>query len=147
MYIQYKTLFSEFITNTLWSSNFGKKKVIQIRFLFLLLKIHLPLLQLLIQGGKCLLYHQIWGRFAKKLRSSFGVTYRKLCDVGLKWRALKAKQDCLFWSSEKLRKGYSKINNIFKSYLQKWIISHPRVIHSPIEKDYIKVKSYGRNRG
>ena len=37
--------------------------------------------------------------FDTKLCSSFGVTYWKVCDVGMKRRALKAKQNCSFWSS------------------------------------------------
>ena len=48
-------------------------------------------------------------RFATKLRTSFGVSYRKISDVGMKQRALKPKQDCLFWSSAKRRKVYKKI--------------------------------------
>ena len=35
--------------------------------------------------------------FATKLHSSFGVTYQKICDVVMKRRALKSKNDCSFW--------------------------------------------------
>ena len=42
--------------------------------------------------------------FSKKLRSSFGVTYLNIRDVGMKQRVLKAKQDCLLWSYAKSRK-------------------------------------------
>ena len=43
--------------------------------------------------------------------------------------------------------NFSNINDIFKSALQKWILSHPRVIQSPITNYYIKLKLYGKNRG
>ena len=58
----------------------------------------------------------------------------------MKRRALKAKQDFSFWLSAKSRKYCSKINNSVKSALQKWIISHPHVIKSTIEYNYITVK-------
>ena len=58
----------------------------------------------------------------------------------MKPRALKAKDDFSFWSSAKLCKEFSKINDTFKSELQKWIISHPHVIPYPIANDYITVK-------
>ena len=44
--------------------------------------------------------------FTTKLCSSFGITHRKNSDVGMKKRALKAKQDCSFWSCGKIRKGF-----------------------------------------
>ena len=78
--------------------------------------------------------------FPTNLSSSFGDTYRKKCDVGMKWRALKSKKDYSFRLSGKRRKGFSNINNSVKSYLQKWIIYHPNLIQSPIENDYITVK-------
>ena len=53
--------------------------------------------------------------FATKLSSSFGVYYRNVFDVGMKWRALKSKDDCSFWLSVKLFKGFSKINDSSKS--------------------------------
>ena len=52
---------------------------------------------------------------------------------------MNAKQDCLFWSSVNRRKGFSKVVDSVKYDLQKWIISHPRVIQYPIAKDYITV--------
>ena len=55
-------------------------------------------------------------------------------------RALKAKDYCLFWSSSKCCKGFSKINDNVNSLVQKWIIFHPRVIPSPIENYYITGK-------
>ena len=58
----------------------------------------------------------------------------------MKWRALKAKYDCSFWSSEKLRKRFSKINDNIKDSLQKCILSNPHVIKSSISNDYITVK-------
>ena len=58
----------------------------------------------------------------------------------MKQRALKAKGDCSFWSSTKRRKEFSKINDGVKYSFQKWIIYHPHVIKSPIEKSYIAVK-------
>ena len=48
----------------------------------------------------------------------------------MKWQALKAKVYLRIF----------KINDSFKSSLQKWIISHPYVIQYPIENDYITVK-------
>ena len=45
---------------------------------------------------------------AKRLGSSFGVTYRKVRDVWMKRRSLKAKNDYSFWSSAKHRKGLKK---------------------------------------
>ena len=63
----------------------------------------------------------------------FGVTYQNICNVGMKRRALKAKDDCSFCSSEKCSKGFSKLNGSVKSSLQKFIIYHPHVIQSPIE--------------
>ena len=77
----------------------------------------------------------------------FGITYQKIRDVGIKWRALKAKQDCSFWSSAKPRKGFSKINYSVKYSLQRWIISHPHVIQSHISNDCITVKFDGENGG
>ena len=61
-------------------------------------------------------------------------------DVGMKRRTLKTKDDCSFWSYEKRRKGFSIINYIVKSSLQKWITSHTHEIKYPIEKYYITVK-------
>ena len=61
--------------------------------------------------------------------------------------ALKAKQDCSFWSSEKCRKGFSKINYSVKFALQKWIIYHPHVIQYTIANDYIKVRFYDGHVG
>ena len=65
----------------------------------------------------------------------------------MKWRVLKSKQDCAFWSSEKYCGGFTNINDSVESDLQKWILSHPRVIQSPITNYYIKLKLYGKNRG
>ena len=53
----------------------------------------------------------------------------------MKLQALKAKQDFSFWSSAKHRKIFSKIDDSVKYYLQKWVISHPRVIQFPIAND------------
>ena len=50
----------------------------------------------------------------------------------MKLQALKAEQYCLFGSSTKYRKGFSKINDGVKSYLQNYIIYHPRFIQSLI---------------
>ena len=50
-----------------------------------------------------------------------------------------------FWSSEKRRKGFLKINDSVKYSLQRWKIYHPCVIQSPIENDYIKIKLDGGN--
>ena len=58
----------------------------------------------------------------------------------MKRQALKSNQDCSFWSSAKLCKEFTKINDGVKSSLQKWIISHLNVIQSNIENYYIKVK-------
>ena len=58
----------------------------------------------------------------------------------MKWRALKAKYYCSFWSSAKFRKGFSKINDTVKDEFQEWIIPHPHVITYPIVNDYITVK-------
>ena len=77
--------------------------------------------------------------FSKILYSLFGVTYRKIGGVGIKWWALKAKFDCSFWSSTKRCKGFKKINDSVKSSLQKWIIYHPQIIQPPIANDYITV--------
>ena len=60
----------------------------------------------------------------------------------MKWQALKAKDDCSFWSSAKLCKGLSKINDSSKSSLRKWIIYHPYVIKYHIKNDCIVVKFY-----
>ena len=58
----------------------------------------------------------------------------------MKWRALKARQYCSFWSSAKSCKGCSKINHSFKSSLQKRIISYLHIIQSPIAYFYITFK-------
>ena len=55
----------------------------------------------------------------------------------IKRQALKSKDDRSFWSSEKCRKGFSKINDTVKSELQKWTISHLNVIPSPTENYHI----------
>ena len=47
----------------------------------------------------------------------------------------------------KLRKGFLKINDSVKYYLEKWIISHPHVIQYPIESNCIEVKFDDGNRG
>ena len=60
----------------------------------------------------------------------------------MKRRALKDKKDCSFLSSAKRLKEILKINNTFKSYLQKWIIYHLTFIQYPISNDYITVKFY-----
>ena len=60
----------------------------------------------------------------------------------MKLRALEAKDDCSFWSSAKCPKGFSKINDSVKSSLQKRIISHPLLIQSTIENDWVTVKFY-----
>ena len=51
----------------------------------------------------------------------------------MKRRALKDKDGCSFWLSEKHRKGFSKINDSVKSSLQKWMESHQHVIKYPIK--------------
>ena len=78
--------------------------------------------------------------FSKILYSLFGVTYRKIGGVGIKWWALKAKFDCSFWSSTKRCKGFKKINDSVKSSLQKRIISYLHTIQSPIAYFYITFK-------
>ena len=70
-----------------------------------------------------------------KLHSEFGVTYLKIHDVWMKRRALKAKEDFSFWSSAKICKGLSKIIDGVKSFLQRGIICHPRLIQSPISNN------------
>ena len=75
--------------------------------------------------------------FSTELCSWFGVSYRKIRDVGIKRQALKAKDDISFCSSAKCRKGFSKINDTVKSELQKWITSRPHVIPSPMENYHI----------
>ena len=62
-------------------------------------------------------------------------------------RALTSRKDRYFWSSIKLRKFFSNIDDSFNSTLHKWIISHTRVIWYPIEKYYIKVRLYDVNGG
>ena len=123
------------------------KKVIWMQSNFHLLKNCPTLLQLIKLGNKYLLHSQVIGKFSTKLRSSFGVTYSKICDVGIKRRALKEKQYCLFWSSEKRNKGFSRISDGVESSLHKWIISHPHVIKYPIANDYIKVRFDDGNGG
>ena len=51
----------------------------------------------------------------------------------MKRRALKDKDGCSFWLSEKHRKGFSKINDSVKSSLQKCMESHQHVIKYPIK--------------
>ena len=58
----------------------------------------------------------------------------------MKQGALKAKYDCSFWSSEKCRKGFLKINDTVKYILQNWIIYRPHVIPYPMANYYITVK-------
>ena len=65
----------------------------------------------------------------------------------MKWRALKSKQDCQFWSCAKVRKVFSKMNDSVNYSLQKWIIYLPHVIQSPIEKYYITVEFDDENGG
>ena len=57
----------------------------------------------------------------------------------MKRRALNAKDDFSFWSSEMFCKGFKKINDSAKSSLKKWIISRPNIIQYHIRNDYIKV--------
>ena len=61
----------------------------------------------------------------------------------MKVRALKAKYYCFLLSSAKCFKGFSKINDSFNYFLQKWIISHPHLIQFPFANDYITVKFNG----
>ena len=63
----------------------------------------------------------------------------------MKWRVLKAKQECSFWSSTKCHERFLKIYYSVKYFIQKWMISHQRVIQCPITKDYIAVKFDDRN--
>ena len=63
-----------------------------------------------------------------------------MCDVVMRRRALKAQQDCSYWSSTNFCKGFSKINDSFKYFLQKWIISHPNAIQSSIANYFIKIR-------
>ena len=65
----------------------------------------------------------------------------------MKWRVLKSKQDCAFWSSEKYRGGFPNINDSVESDLQKWILSHPCVIQYTIKNYCIKVNLDGGNGG
>ena len=65
----------------------------------------------------------------------------------MKWRALKAKQDCSFWWYTKHRKGFSEINDSVNYYLQKWIVSHPHVIKYTTDNDYIEFKFNNGNVG
>ena len=65
----------------------------------------------------------------------------------MKWKALKAKQDCEFWSSTRRCKGFSKTNDSVKYSIQNWIIYHPHVIKYPISNDYITVNCYDGIRG
>ena len=62
-------------------------------------------------------------------------------------QALKDEQDCSFWSPAKRCKGFKEINYIVKSYLQKWIICHQRVMQSTIFNYYITVKFDDGNGG
>ena len=78
---------------------------------------------------------------------SLGVTSREIRGVEMKRRSLKAKDDCLFWSSAKHRKEFSKINDSVNSSLRKWIIYHPRLIKYPIGNYYITVKFDDEIRG
>ena len=65
----------------------------------------------------------------------------------MKWQARQAKQECYFWSSSEPHEGFSKINDSVKYLIQKWIISHPHVIQSPIVNNYIAVNVYYEIRG
>ena len=78
--------------------------------------------------------------FDTELHSSVGVTYRKFFDFVMKLRALKSKDDCSCWSSEKRLKEFSKINDSVMSSLQNWMISHLHVMQYLIANDYITVK-------
>ena len=73
------------------------------------------------------------------LHYPFVVSHHKICDVGPKLRALKAKQDSSFWSSVKYLKLFSKIDDLVKYFLQKLILSHPHLIQYPIANDFIQV--------
>ena len=63
----------------------------------------------------------------------------------MKQQALKAKQDCSFWSSSKRRKGFSKIDDSVKSLIQKEIIYNPNVNQYNIANYYIKNRCYDIN--
>ena len=65
----------------------------------------------------------------------------------MKWQALKYKQDCSFLSPAKFRKIFSKINDIIKSSLLKWIICHTHLIQSPISNDHSIVNFDDLNGG
>ena len=66
--------------------SFDKKKVIIMKFWFHSLQLHLPLPQLLTQGDKYILYHQIWGRvFQKSYVHHFVFLTRKF--VILEWNS------------------------------------------------------------
>ena len=65
----------------------------------------------------------------------------------MKWKALKDKEDCSFWSSTNCCKYVSNTIDSVKSAYQKWIISHPHVIHFPIAYDCIKMNFDDGNIG
>ena len=58
----------------------------------------------------------------------------------MKQRALRDRDDCSIWSSEKYPKVFLKINGSVKYSLKKLIISHPHAIQSPISNYYITFK-------
>ena len=92
------------------------KKVIKMQSWFHLLKHIPPLTQILTLGNKYFLHHQVIGKVFPHNYIYNGVTYRNFCDVGMKWRAMKAKQNSSFLLYAKNRKGFSKINDGVKSF-------------------------------
>ena len=85
--------------------------------------------------------------FETNLRSSFGVLFKIVHDIGMKWWALKAKNIVSFGHLQNDLNILSNINGSVKSTLQNLIISHPYVIQSFVENYYIKLNLNDGNLG
>ena len=129
-----------------WSSISGHKTSLVCTSSFILLKLQLPLPQLFKQVNKYLLSNQFYGIIPPQ---SYGhcLVFHSGKFVVSEWniRHWKLNKIVLFWSSEKWRKRFSKIDNIVKYDFKKWILSHPYVIQHSFANDYIMVKLYDRN--
>ena len=113
--------------------------------LFRLLKPHKKFLHLITLMKKYFLRPQKFGMVWKNSRYLFGVSYRKVHETALKIWALEAKYNSCFCQSFKNCKRFSDIDYRVNSDLQKWIISQPHAIQSPIDNYSVQVNFYGVN--
>ena len=102
-----KQYYQKSMIKYLWAESF-----IRIHFLFRLLKLHLQLPQILTQVENIFSLIKVTEGFNTKFYPSFGVWYRKIRVVGMKWWSLKSKEDHSFWSSSKRRTDFLSFRTV-----------------------------------